>query len=243
MKLKIIIVEDEYSILMDLSRKIQKLGHEVVGTCSNYDETILTLVKEKPDLVIADINLNEQKTGVDLGRIINEQFKIPFIFLTASSDKETFDYALTVNPMGFIVKPFKIEDLRNNIDLAIIRYQEKTEKKGQSDIKFTADGFFVKNNGQFVQVSVTELSYLEAMDNYTKVHVDTEKYLVNISLKEMCDKLEDYHIKRIHKSFAVSIKQIKSIEGNKIKLRNSSTELPIGKTYKDDLMDSINLLF
>lgn len=241
MNLKIIVVEDEFSIRMDITRKLTNLGHEIVGSYDNYDQAIVSIIENEPDMLILDINLGGSKSGIDLAQNIDKKFDIPFIFLTASSDAATFAEASKANPMGFIIKPFKLEDLRNNVELAYNNYTALKSKVVSEEIKNDEDSFFVKHNGVFVHLMLDKITHIEAMDNYVKIFADQNRYTLNLSLKDVVSKLPSKKFIRIHKSNAVAIHQIKTIEGNSLYLKNGQTFV-IGKTYKDDLLKSINLL-
>ena len=241
MKLRVVIVEDEFPVLMDISRKLKNLGYEVVGAHSNYEDAVVSIIENEPDLLILDINLGGNKSGIDLAKSINKKFKIPFLFLTASSDATTFEQASKVSPMGFIIKPFKLEDLRNNIELSFKNYQKLKVNEDSDEFKRKDGHFFIKHNGAFVNLNVDEITHIEAMDNYIKLFSDKNKYTINMSLKDICLKLPQDKFIRIHKSTAVALNAIQSIEGNTLYL-NNGISLNIGKTYKDGLLNSITFL-
>ncbi len=241
MRIRIVIVEDEFPVLMDISRKIKNLGYDLVGAHISYEEALVSIIENEPDLLILDINLGGKKSGIDLAENINKKFKIPFLFLTASSDARTFEQASKVSPMGFIIKPFKLEDLRNNIELAYQNYQKLKSVEHSDEFKKKDEHYFIKQNGASVNLNVDELTHIEAMDNYIKLYCDKNKYTINMSLKDICFKLPQDKFIRIHKSTAVALNAIQSIEGNTLYLTNGIS-LNIGKTYRDGLLSSITLL-
>ena len=98
---------------------LEEEGYEVVEPCVTFDEAIAMLQTESPDLVLLDINLIGSKDGIQVAEVINQTLNIPFIFLTANSDRGTLDRAKTVNPSAFLVKPFKPVDLVDSIELAM----------------------------------------------------------------------------------------------------------------------------
>lgn len=83
------------------------------------------LESENVDLVLLDINLDGEMTGIDLAEIINKKFLVPFIFLSSYSDKSTLEKASFTFPAGYIVKPFKENDLAPAIQMALARHQAK----------------------------------------------------------------------------------------------------------------------
>lgn len=115
---KIQIVEDQMIIAIDLQYMLEDLGYEICNISTSYDEAIRNIESVKPDLILLDILLQENKTGIDLAHEINRQHFIPFIFLTSHSDQTTVDAAKATNPRGYIVKPFTKHDLYEVLDHA-----------------------------------------------------------------------------------------------------------------------------
>ncbi|MGB0806868.1 MAG: response regulator, partial [Salibacteraceae bacterium] len=92
-KMKILVVEDEMVIAMNLTLILENLGYEVVGPASNFEEAIEELEVEVPDLAILDVNLEGVKSGIDVANHINDHYSIPFIYLTSNSDSVTVNSA------------------------------------------------------------------------------------------------------------------------------------------------------
>lgn len=122
-KTRIIIVEDEAIIAMELKSTLQSLGHQVVAHAQNGDRALDIFATTESDLVLLDINIKGTRSGIDLAHILKDKYQVPFIFLTSFSDRQTLDMVKETNPYGYIVKPFTESDLRVNIELAIRQYQ------------------------------------------------------------------------------------------------------------------------
>jgi DNA-binding LytR/AlgR family response regulator len=241
MGLKIVVVEDEFSILLDITRRLERMGFEVLGSALNYEEALVQLLEHKPDVLLLDINLNAEKSGIDIAKKVKENFPVPVVFLTASSDKTTFDEALATNPMGFIVKPFKDEDLRNNIDLAYQKFNLKTEEIKEVETKKNDQDVFLKHNNSFEKINLGEIMYLEAMDNYTKIHATSKRFIISNPLKNVLLQLPENQFYRIHKSYVVSTEHIKSVDNSSINLKSGEI-IPIGKTFKTDFFKQMNII-
>jgi DNA-binding LytR/AlgR family response regulator len=239
MKLRILVVEDEFSILMDITRRLSKLGYEVVGTAMNYEEAMVSLLENKPDLILLDINLESKKNGIYIAEKIKENYPLPIIFITASSDPATFEEALKTKPMGFIIKPFKDEDLRNNIELAI-RHFETNQLATEIQLK-EPKPVFLKQNNQLENVNLDAILYLEAMDNYTKVFTNTKRFTINNPLKNIHIQLPRDKFIRVHKSYVVAISSIKAVDGNSIVLKSNEL-IPIGKTFRNDFINQLKVI-
>jgi DNA-binding LytR/AlgR family response regulator len=248
MNLKLIVVEDEFSILMDITRRLKKMGHEIIASTMSYEEALVALVENKPDMMLLDINLNAEKSGINVAEKLHN-FNIPFIYITASSDKKTFDEAKKTRPFGFIIKPFKDEDLRNTIELAYEQFLNqqavKTENSAipQADVALKPEnaGIFIKVNGQLENLDMNEILYLEAMDNYTHIFTTTKRHTVHAAMKNVLAKLPTDSFIRVHRSYVVSIQHVKTVEGDSIFL-NGSKHVPMSKTYKSEFMSLLNIL-
>ncbi|MBT8326272.1 MAG: response regulator [Bacteroidia bacterium] len=119
MKKRILIVEDEVAIAMDLEMNLEILGYDVCGHAVSFQEAIELYTETQPDLVLMDINLHGDKSGIDVSLWIKERANTPIIFLTAFNDDSTFKNAVESEPYGYIVKPFTSEELRNHIAIAL----------------------------------------------------------------------------------------------------------------------------
>ncbi len=120
----VLIVEDDPVISELVSWRLRKLGYEVSGTAQTGLEALRQIRAHPPDLVLIDIMLPGDMDGTDLARQINSEFSIPFIYVTAYSDNETISRVIETAPSGFLLKPFKDEDLKVAIELALKKVQD-----------------------------------------------------------------------------------------------------------------------
>lgn len=125
--LNIVVVEDELLIAKHIIRVLKQLGHEVVGQAVSGKEAIQVVAEKQPDLVLMDIVLKGEMNGIGAAQQIQSMFRIPVIFLTAYADSETIGQAGSVGGYGFIVKPFKAEQLNATIQLAISQHHATAE--------------------------------------------------------------------------------------------------------------------
>lgn len=105
LKLNIFIVEDEPLIARVLKQTVQYIGHHVCGTATSFDGAVRGLKHAGADLIITDIMLEGEKTGVDLANYINKYLKIPFVFQSSVIDQLVIDEALKTDPLVFMPKP------------------------------------------------------------------------------------------------------------------------------------------
>lgn len=240
MQAKILIVEDEFPIALDIETRLKKMGYDIIGIANDYDSALKYLSSNKPDLVLLDINLEKGKNGIDLAGEINEKFSIPVVFLTAYSDNQTFNKAIKVNPGGYVIKPFENENLSRTIMLALSNHEKNLNPKPQN-IKaiIEKNHIFIKDKGQIRKLDFDAILWIEAMDNYSIIHTKKENFVVGSFLKDVVEKMGSNFV-RIHRSHAVAVDKITSIEDNVVYIGN--LYLTIGKSYRSDLLDRITIL-
>lgn len=125
-KPKILVVEDEIIVAVNLGQKLKKLGYELVGITSSGEEAIQKAEENHPDLVLMDINIEGNLDGIETAEVLRNRFHTPVIYLTAYADESTLDRAKKTQPLGYIVKPFESDQLRSSIEVAL--YKTKSSK-------------------------------------------------------------------------------------------------------------------
>lgn len=119
-RLSILIVEDDRDVAYILTHTVNRLGFSVAGAEESGEQAIKEAEKLKPDIVLMDIMLKGQMDGIEAADYIGKQFKIPVIFVTAMTDTKTLERVALSAPYGFIVKPFRDDELRTVIDIALL---------------------------------------------------------------------------------------------------------------------------
>src|SRR4051812_34637348 len=114
-KTKVGIVEDESIVAMGIAQTLKSMGYEVPGVAANYTRSLEMIEREKPDILLIDIQLGGHKDGIDLAWKIKKDFHIPFIFLTANSDMATVQRAKKTEAYAYLSKPFRKEELYASI--------------------------------------------------------------------------------------------------------------------------------
>lgn len=104
---KILIVEDEMIIAANISLQLTGLGYEITGIIPRGEEVLTHVKQNQPDLILLDINLKGDLDGIEIAELLQKDYKIPIIYLTANADEASFNRAKATHPYGFISKPFK----------------------------------------------------------------------------------------------------------------------------------------
>jgi DNA-binding response OmpR family regulator len=170
--IKILIVEDESIVALDIKKALQKLNYNVVAIAKNYKMAMEQFKKYKPSIVFMDIHLNNsKKDGIETVKDIQKIEHVPIIYLTAFSDETTLKRAIHTNPVSYLVKPFKMEELKSTILLA--QHKMNHSNHPEIDEYCTALGFGYYYNRK------DEILFYENI--YIKLSVN-EKKLLNILL-------------------------------------------------------------
>lgn len=120
---KILIVEDESIVALNIKNRLEGLGYAVVATISSGESAIEAAAKNRPDLVLMDIKLKGKIDGIEAAGQIRSRFQIPVVYLTAYTDNETLNRAKLTEPYGYILKPFESRDLCTTIEIALYKHQ------------------------------------------------------------------------------------------------------------------------
>jgi chemotaxis response regulator CheB len=128
---RLLIVEDERIVALALANRLVAAGYTVVGSVSTGEEAIATAATTMPDLVLMDISLAGSMRGTEAAAILWRQYQLPVVYLTAYSDQRTLDEAKLSMPFGYVVKPYRIEQIRTAIDLALDRYEREMDVRSE----------------------------------------------------------------------------------------------------------------
>jgi PAS domain S-box-containing protein len=124
---RILVVEDEALIAMDLKQRLKRLGYVVTSIARNADDAFSLALSQNPDLILMDIHLDGDKDGIHAAEEIRKTLDIPVVYLTAHSDSFTLERAKITGPFGYITKPFETDTLRVQIEIALFKH--RTEQK------------------------------------------------------------------------------------------------------------------
>lgn len=250
-KINIFIVEDESIVAKDIQNSLIKLGYNVVGIANNGADAIEKVVELAPDLVLMDIMIKGNLTGIEASEKIKEQINVPVIFLTAYADESTLTRAKITEPYGYILKPFKEIDLHSNIEMAIYKHRKEAALLKERDFLYSLvenkeegsnDMLFVKANGKLVKVHLKDIYYVEALKDYVTINTLYARYTVHSTMKEIDKKLGNGEFARIHRSFIARLDKIQSIDSQNVILEDDKKVIPVGGAYKDELLQRLNML-
>ena len=129
---RILVVEDETIIALDISQQLAKLGYEVVGHAVSGEQAVALARDLKPDLVLMDIQLAGDMDGVAAANSISDLLSLPVVFLTAFAEEQTFERAKLTDPFGYVLKPFSERELRVTLAMAFYKHGVEMKLKKQA---------------------------------------------------------------------------------------------------------------
>lgn len=236
-QVRLLIVEDESLVAMDMADMLTRLGYEVLPAAYNYEQAVELLDSENPDIVLADIDLGAGKTGIDLARYIRQKHNLPLIFITSHADKQTVASAAATQPNGYLVKPFAEEDLYTSIEVALANYNGNKPRTSAEPEYVINDCLFVKTDTHFVKVSIDEILWLESDHNYLYINTHKGKHIVRSNFRDFLVNLPGALFMQIHKSYVVNLKKIEQFSHTEVLI--NKTALPLSRNYKDELFEKI----
>lgn len=184
-EISILIIEDEAVLALGLECTLKSFGYHVCGIESQFDSTIRNLSSYTPDLVLADIKLNDHISGIQIAKYIWKTKKIPIIFLTSYSDEKTIKEAMSCEPYGYLVKPWKDEELNAIIQTALNKHnyffahhttlQDNIVIEFENNLSFHKGKSILYKEGKAVNLTGNETKFLEILSDYPKEAVSFER--------------------------------------------------------------------
>src|SRR5882762_559734 len=125
-KINILIVEDQFIEANNIRLMLKEAGYAVLSLAASVTQAMEILRHESADLVLLDILLEGEQSGIDLAKILKSR-GTPFVYLSANSDKSTLDNAKETEPYGFLVKPLRKKDVLIMLDVALYLHKQRTD--------------------------------------------------------------------------------------------------------------------
>lgn len=237
MPIKCLIVDDEplaIEILQSYVERVESL--ELVTTCSNAVQAFDVLKKEKVDLLFLDIQM-PKLTGIEFLKALNPTPKV--IFTTAYREYAVESYELNV--VDYLLKPVGFDRFLMAINKVVENESSLSEViHSTSEPLQESDPFlFLKVDRKMVKVYLKDITYIESLKDYVRVKTGEGKEVVSLQrISYLEKKLPADCFKRVHKSYIVALKRIDAYSNTAIEV--GGTEVPIGRSYKSEVMKVLN---
>lgn len=249
--IKLLIVEDEVLLAQDIALRLSKLKYQVVSMAHSAEQAIELLKAHSDiDVVILDIMIHGDKDGIDLAKIINTTYHIPFIFLTSHADKQIVARAKKVNPYSYLLKPFNDRQISIAIEMALSNFSKNAPVKDllkehkpdeqENEILKIKDSLFLKKNNRYERVYLSDILFLEADSNYTTIYTKADKFIYSMVLKKLEEKLPKTMFLRVHRSYIVNMQSVEGFEGNQLNINNQ--KVPVSKSHHNEVFSFFKVI-
>ena len=187
--LRVVVVEDEGLIRMDVVATLQEAGYEVVGEGADGEEAIKLATELEPDLVVMDIKM-PKLDGISAAEKIGE-LKIPVVLLTAFSQSDLVARAAAAGAMAYVTKPFKPTDLLPAIQIALSRHEELTSLEAEiADLSERLETRKIMDRAKGLLQSKMKLSEPESFRWIQKASMDRRLTMAQVA-KAVVEQLSD----------------------------------------------------
>jgi DNA-binding LytR/AlgR family response regulator len=231
--LSCIIVDDE-PIARDILKQYIMRDERLVlaASFSSATDALREINSIKPVLMFLDIKM-PKISGFELIRSMPQH---PYVIFTTAYREyavEGFD----LNAVDYLLKPFSFDRFLQAVNKAsTLILAEKAERPAVAPLEDEKD-LFVKADGKLVRVKINDIFYIEALKEYVRIFTPEGNWVVYQTMQSLEDKLPKESFYRIHRSYIIGLKHIKSIEGNTVSV--NGVQLPISRYTKDGFMEKI----
>jgi DNA-binding LytR/AlgR family response regulator len=215
------------SLLLKL-KSIQQLS--VIKSFSNFNEIKETLTQNNIEVIFFDIDC--MKNGH--ANFLSRHFKNRPQLVLMSTKKEAAATGFMIEAADFILKPVSKASLVKTLRKISNLMRSQSPKSGRTK------ELFVKVNGNYVKLFMSDIYYVEASANQLNIHTTYDKYTVGVPLKAIYSRLPEKEFLQVHKSFIVRLDKIESIEDNVLQL--GKYNIPVSSTYKQLLLERLKII-
>jgi len=256
-RIRTVLVDDEPSardLLASLASRDPDI--EVVGCCADGLEAVERVLSERPDLLILDV----QMPGMNGFEVLEElhSIELPLVIFATAHDKHALK-AFEVQAIDYLLKPFDAERFQEALERAKKRLRDgelvearrsyedlliDLRRLSGQDARPSGSGRLAVRHGSRVDyVDIDDIDWIEAANQYVRIHAGAEEYLMRRSLGQLEEELDPQRFVRIHRSSLVAVKRIRSLEtlsdGSARVLLGDKTWLPVGRSHFALLRDRL----
>jgi DNA-binding LytR/AlgR family response regulator len=225
-QIKVLIAEDDVLIAEHLKSVLEKHKFQNIDLAHTKKEAFEKMLNNLPDVVLLDIRMDKEHTGIEISEYIMKNYDLPVIFITALSDKRTLDSALKTNPYGYIIKPFKAPEVVAAVRIAVQKHAYNTQRKY----------ILIKDGFTDARIAHHDIIYVSSDKNYIDIYTKTKKYLARQTLSEFLKRTDNPIFFRVHKSYVVNINFVTGLKSDCLLINN--IELPVSRTYYVDFKEA-----
>jgi DNA-binding LytR/AlgR family response regulator len=240
-------VEDEILVATDIEESLESLGYTVQGIADTGLKAIQAVEKELPDLVLMDINLKGEMTGIEAARTIIQKHDVPIIYLTANADIDTVNKAKVALPYGYIIKPFTDKDLQTNIEIAIFKFSNDVKLKMESEQFNTFFDLKDHEKKQIIihalqgleKINIEDVYYIENSGENSIIHLADDEVITNKSFEELINLFPSKYFVRVSKYFVINTLKVFAVKYPEVIIADKMSVISVDPEYRE-IIKSIN---
>lgn len=245
---KLLIVDDQPSFIYLIQLLLKEIGYTAIYTAEDFDTAWQLFQLHSPDLCILDIDLKDNRTGIDLAekiRVLDTHTSI--IFLTANYTEEYYYQCRHVRPSSFMNKELSRLKLQHAIDLALLNQVTRNDADHNllapivETPYITNKNLFFKIGDHFKKIAIEDICYFFAKDKFTYARVENRNFPTTVQLKTLASELNPT-FQRIHKTYLVNVNFIEQIHPKEATITIAGETLPIGYAYRKKFISAVKLL-
>ncbi|MBI5383876.1 MAG: response regulator transcription factor [Verrucomicrobia bacterium] len=249
MKIRTLIVDDEALARERLAGLLRaETEIEIIGQCADGREAVEAIRRDKPDLVFLDVQMPELD-GFGVLTELGGEVTPEVVFVTAYDQFAV--KAFEIHAVDYVMKPFDRERLQTALRRAVDRLQQKQAGSMQQQLaalladlrpeEKPADRLAIKTDGRVVFVKFSDIDWVEAADNYVKIHVGTEGHMLRETMNSLEARLPAKRFLRISRSTIVNVEKVKELQplfhGDYAVILRNGAKLTLSRGYREKLRD------
>ncbi len=245
---RILVVEDEAIIAMEIKRRLEHLDYAVAKICKRGEDALAYLEDHPVDLVLMDIRLQGALDGIDAAKIIDEHHRLPVIFLTAHSDSATLDKAKESLSDGYLVKPVDELQLKIALEMAFSRHAQYQKRQSNTPLSKMdpLKKISLWQDEEALLIKPSEILYLSVDSGMVHFTLSHSTHQQRGNLKYWEEKLTSYGFFRCHKNFIVNLSKVIGFVQNvdrtySVKLLGTKDLVPVSRIKLQGLKDLIEV--
>jgi len=244
--ISILIIEDDTLWAEGLKDNLTDFGFAVVGLPDSFESAVVALNRLSYDVVLLDINLHGRHDGIELGKMLSELYRKPFIFITANFDQQTLDKAVEAKPSAYLTKPVNPGSLYVTIQAAISNFSTNKIATAVDPRTVASEAFFVKVGDKYKKINWNDVVYLLSDRNYTLLFnaADQKEYYIRSSMNRTMRHIIPAQLQsqfmQVNRGEAVQLSFIRELVSDEI--ITPYRRMTVGDSFIRDVRKQLNII-
>ena len=227
-----IAIDDEPIALLVIKQFCERKGTMVLETFSEPEVGLRQIVREKPDIVFLDIEM-DNVSGLEVARMLPPECTL--IFTTAHA-KYALD-GFELDAVDFLHKPIAYERFERAVEKAMLHVGVHADTTHHSPLP---EAIVVKQDYSNINIPIDDIFYVEALENYSKIfRLSGSNVIARLNIKTIHEMLPADRFVRVHRSYLIPLDRVQQFSRQEIRLEGLSRPIPVGRRYARELLDRL----